>query len=302
MSETGDFLKSREPNWISLQFVPYAYHLKGLPFRLPEVLDQLNKKFPVNWHIMFHEIGDDFGKGLALKDYLMAFFQKRIIIRLHRKLNILVSSTHSQTYRNSLKKWYPGIVKSLPLFSNINTSFAESKRASSLLGLDKANRKDYLIGLFFGNIQPFRAFSDSLKQFVIAAESRNLVPFIVHMGRLSLRYEQAWATATATLPEGVLVKRLGELPEKDVSSMIHLIDIGMSTTPWTLAEKSGGAYPFLEAGKHVWFLQDPLPGSPPLSEGFSKDIDVCIRNAPFLRPSLSVVAKTFLDQVSAAVR
>src|ERR1022692_2576923 len=42
------------PNWVSLQFVPFGFHPKGLPFGLPRHLMSIIGSRPLHW--MFHEL------------------------------------------------------------------------------------------------------------------------------------------------------------------------------------------------------------------------------------------------------
>ena len=42
------------PDWVSLQYVPYGFDQRGLPFGLPKRLSLLRGDF--QWHLMFHEL------------------------------------------------------------------------------------------------------------------------------------------------------------------------------------------------------------------------------------------------------
>ena len=62
-------------DWISLQYVPYGFNKKGIPFFLPKALSALNTK--ARWHIMFHEtwIGMSVVSPFTHKVY--GYFQKK---------------------------------------------------------------------------------------------------------------------------------------------------------------------------------------------------------------------------------
>ena len=59
------WLNSFDPNWISLQFVPFSFHAKGLPFALARDLSLLGEGR--KWHIMFHELWVGMDKESPLK-------------------------------------------------------------------------------------------------------------------------------------------------------------------------------------------------------------------------------------------
>src|SRR3954463_2329541 len=48
------FIDFKNPEWISLQYVPFAFQIKGLPFDLAGKLKILGEGR--KWHIMFHEL------------------------------------------------------------------------------------------------------------------------------------------------------------------------------------------------------------------------------------------------------
>ncbi len=48
------WVEQNNPDWLSVQFVPYAYNDKGIPFRLANQLKEIGGER--KWHIMFHEL------------------------------------------------------------------------------------------------------------------------------------------------------------------------------------------------------------------------------------------------------
>src|SRR5215210_3802535 len=48
------WIDNENPEWLSLQYVPFSFHTKGLPFRLSKLLRGLGKGR--KWQIMFHEL------------------------------------------------------------------------------------------------------------------------------------------------------------------------------------------------------------------------------------------------------
>ncbi len=64
------FISKILPDWVSLQYVPYGFNKKGLPFSLPFNLQQLKV---AKWHIMFHEIWLEFPEHHHLNIRCMGF-------------------------------------------------------------------------------------------------------------------------------------------------------------------------------------------------------------------------------------
>jgi hypothetical protein len=50
----NEWLVKEQADWISLQFVPFSFHTKGLPFDLAKTIKPLTKN--AHFHIMFHEL------------------------------------------------------------------------------------------------------------------------------------------------------------------------------------------------------------------------------------------------------
>ncbi|RZK45172.1 MAG: glycosyltransferase family 1 protein [Hymenobacter sp.] len=111
------WLKEFQPTWVSLQFVPYAFHPKGLPLFLGH---RLHSVLPAGArvHIMMHEAWVGAEPGTGLKRQLLRQLQKTLIKNLIAKLQPAVMHTHLPIYRTRLERlgWQ---VKPLPLFSNI---------------------------------------------------------------------------------------------------------------------------------------------------------------------------------------
>src|ERR1700682_2918463 len=50
----GEWIEIFNPEWLSLQFVPFSFHAKGLPLRFVRLFSMLGKGR--NWHVMVHEL------------------------------------------------------------------------------------------------------------------------------------------------------------------------------------------------------------------------------------------------------
>ena len=115
------WIEQIKPEWVSVQFVPYAFHSKGLPYGFTQDLKSLGGLF--RWHFMFHELWLDAPEQLT--QHVVAWGQRLIISRLLTAIKpeaISVSIPFNQKRLKTL-----GIqAKVLPLFGNIVPGMEEA--------------------------------------------------------------------------------------------------------------------------------------------------------------------------------
>lgn len=106
-----------EPLWISLQFVPYSFSPRGLPFNLArQIKTELVRKRRL--HLMFHEIWVGAEHRLNWKRRLTAVLQQHIIRQMISTLAPSVIHTQLPVAQRNLSHLAQHI-HPLPLFSNI---------------------------------------------------------------------------------------------------------------------------------------------------------------------------------------
>ncbi len=76
LRELKEHLIRFKPDVISLQYVPYAFDPRGLPFGLASRLRGVGNS-GVRWHVMFHEICVGLGIGPSVKHRLIGALQQR---------------------------------------------------------------------------------------------------------------------------------------------------------------------------------------------------------------------------------
>ncbi len=86
----------------ALQYVPYGFDKKGLPFSLPKMLQQLPGGF--KWHLMFHETWAGISKGVLFRHKVYGYFQKRIATGLIQALQPKKITTTNVLYQLVLKE------------------------------------------------------------------------------------------------------------------------------------------------------------------------------------------------------
>ncbi|MEM6262148.1 MAG: hypothetical protein AAGI38_06555 [Bacteroidota bacterium] len=258
------FLADFQPEWIEVQFVIYAFHAKGLPFRFLEQFGNWLKDYqPISF--MFHEPWIGRAKGESTKRNLIGAAQRTLIKRLIRKVSPKSICTSNSTFQFLLNQI--GIEANvLPLFSNIPVHYGVSQKAEQLLlahGLPP--REERLLLVWFGRIPAdwkWQQLGESLSRYT---GSRHL--YLMHMGKASVGdFEKVVARIQEVCPAIQLVK-IGSLNEEEVSGVLQCADAGIAITAPQIIGKSGVVAAYLAHGLPVMMagLDEPIKGLPPLA-------------------------------------
>lgn len=240
-------IETFNPDWISLQFVPYSFHPKGLPFGLTRHLENLGKGR--KWHIMFHEIWVGEEKGESLKNIYFGLIQRSIILRMIHKLRFEQIHTSIPAYKEILRH-YKTNCSLLPLFSNIpKINVNINGYAYRIAEYISGKRSGYLIGTLFGSIY-FESWDlHSLLQ-KLSARSNNKKIVIASIGKMSSG-KKHWKKMQSVYPL-ITFLTLGEHEPSFISYWLSAFtDFGILTTPPELAGKSGSFMAFKEHGVPV---------------------------------------------------
>jgi len=244
-----NFIYFSNPELISLQFVPYSFDKKGLPFKLNKHLRDLG--INVKWHIMFHELWLMNAKYTSLKSIIIGFIQKRLIINLIKNLRPSTLHTQSKYYQYQLNLL--GFeVYHLPLFSNIPVSINDSLyKCYSNLG-----DKKIISLVVFGTIHSGAAIKDFANEAAVYAKIKGVKIFLYLLGRCGSEQENwlnAWKGANLEY------KVLGEESAEQISEVLYMSSIGLTSNPMIFVEKSGTVAALLEHGLPVICINQPLP-------------------------------------------
>jgi hypothetical protein len=216
-----ELISQQQPNWISLQFVPYSFNSKGLPLWLPSFLKKLKGKH--NWHIMFHELWLGIEREATFKNKCIGFLQKRIIKAIIKSIDPKVIHTQAKIYQYYLSKLKIE-ANYLPLFGNIAVSGS------------KKSKFDCIVFVVFATIHdkaPFGNFVADLKKELEQSNKTSKFIFIGRNGSLL----SSW---TALLEENEIeFEILGPCSEETISELLSNGSYGISTTPYKLSDKSG---------------------------------------------------------------
>lgn len=222
-------VNSFAPDWCSLQFVPFSYHDRGLPFDLGKILKNISSN--VFWHVMFHEIW----QGGSLKSDLIGRIQKRIIKSLLNSIKPRCVSTSNVYYQNNL--FAIGVnSEKIPIFNSLSQgNYLENAAKVCLPEEILADRKKFIIASFFGGMVYNQELLENLK--ILAEKTKNAGKklFVSHIGYCP--------AAKSFFPEimceiGVPTVVFGERQEQEIANYLFQADLGLSTHPKILYEKS----------------------------------------------------------------
>lgn len=257
------FVRAAAPAWVSVQFVPYAYHARGFPLGLPRGVRSLAPAACV--HLMVHEPWSDGGRGGRLRRAVFAALHRQAFLAIRRGLAPRATTTTNAAYATLLAR--AGVAAEvLPLFSNIPVAPRRDGALAAALAAAGAPvpaartawRAAALFGSWHRGFDPAAALQD------LARASRGQRLVFVSIGGLDPAGEEEFRSHAEAVGPDVACVRLGRLPPDDVSACLHEVDVGFAATPWSLLGKSGGVAAFLEHGVPVVAtrLDAPAPALP----------------------------------------
>ena len=215
------------PDWISLQYVSFGFHNKGMPFFLPRRLSRLSKAG--NWHVMFHELWNGVNQNAKLSHRLLGLFEKRIVFGLLRKLKPRLCTTSNQLYHQWLNDAKIAN-ETLPLFSNIRSQ--ENRQTSQIVTENTV--------AIFGQLESEELGRELISSAIKMAEGRPLKWRVLGIAGLK------WGRLLQE--KGISFYRSGNLKEEELSLALRSCRFGLASTNIYRIGKSGSALAMLENG------------------------------------------------------
>ncbi|MXV17449.1 glycosyltransferase family 4 protein [Hufsiella ginkgonis] len=242
------WMEEMNPDWVSLQYVPFAFHIRGFHKGLGKLLSRLGDGR--RWHIMLHEMWVGMAKEEPFKLQAWGWVQRFFIRSLLEKLQPEFIHTNTFLYREYLAQWKFKSVF-LPVFSNIPATGAAHLQAGKPFAI---REKREIIFVVFGSIHrnvPIVPFAEEAS---VYAKANNVPVSLVFLGRCGgeqERWIKAWESA------GLPFIVLGELSPARVSEVLQGCTIGLSSTACAVAQKSGSFAAMLEHGLPVIGVSNP---------------------------------------------
>lgn len=289
------------PDWISLQFVCFAFHPKGFIHGIVPWVGSIRRGRKLD--IMFHELWVGEQPSLPFKHVVMGRIQQWLILRALKRWQPDSLHTSNPLYQYVLSR-HGHHAERLPIFGNIPIAPAPG-------GGDFQRGADERIVLF-----PFSQRHDwnveaTLSRLDQAARTAGVRLKLVQIGQLRSG-SQHWDRIKRFAGEcGWQCLRLGAQPEATVSQWMRAADVGISSAHILLADKSGAAVAMHEHGLPViCTITAPVSkhfrATPEPEEGFhsffdaQETLDALFRNPPKREPRsrLPGVAAKWLEHLA----
>jgi len=252
-----EWIDSFDAEWLSLQFVPFSFHHKGIVFKLGKHLSQLGGKR--KWHLMVHELWVGMDAEAPLKHRWWGKLQRYLINAMIEDLRPKIIHTQTSLYQAQLAK--------LGFSSHLLPLFANIPNVTPLAPEDLQTENNSGISLvIFGSIHagaPVDQFARDAAQY---AQQHAVAVKLTMIGRCG-KEQETWAASWRAV--GLPVEILGEQAPDYISRVLSQASLGVATTPVDVIGKSGTAAAMLEHGlpvlcvAHPWFPIGIPPTQPP---------------------------------------
>ncbi len=255
-------LQKIQPDWVSLQFIHYAFNSRGLMFSWLNRMEWTLEGF--RWHLFFHEIWIGVHQKASLKHRALGWIQKQGFLKMIRKLKpdriqtsnpVYQEILHHEGVEASLMKHCPSIV---PEGNQEEAAFQE-KMELQLKSLGIHNRSDSLWVLLFGAIHPEGELELFLPQLIKWGEEQKKKIVLISSGRRTPG-EAAWKSYQQQFEGKIYFITLGEVENNFASYLMSVCDFGITTTPYQILGKSSGVVAMLEHGLPVLAYRDQIYG------------------------------------------
>jgi glycosyltransferase involved in cell wall biosynthesis len=246
-----------QPGWISLQFVPYGFHPRGIVFHLKKFFRILTAGAPL--HLMFHELWIGGDLPAPLRHRVIGKMQSLAIKQLVALRKPQRVTTTNPAYQSVLRA--VGIqAATLPLFGNIPVAPIELETFRKY-----PNRDAFLNGVFFGALHAEWQPDPLIPTLIRTARKSQKRLSLILVGRAGKAGTATWTKLERTYGSDVKFLDLGEQPAAVISELLQICDFGISTSPWQLIGKSGTVAAMLDHGLPVIISRDDYQ-APPATE------------------------------------
>jgi hypothetical protein len=232
-----NYIKDFNPEWLSLQFVPYSFHKKGLPFGLGKRLKRIGTGR--KWHIMFHELWVGKNKQLS-KDLIIQKVQIFIICNLLKKLKPQCIHSSLPCFKRDLENFNVRVFP-LPIFSNIPV-FPITKKIE--------DERIFRVA-FFSQMEIHPCIIQYLTELYQQLTLLNTKMIITLIGGLSEKVTAFKRHLQILFPVQAVIQHTGFLQEKELSERLTQQDAGITSIPKHALGKSGSVAAFILHGVPV---------------------------------------------------
>lgn len=234
------WIKTINPDIISIQYVPFSFHHKGVSVGLPHFLKKVTMGYQT--HIMFHEMWVGISKISPIKHKILGFFQRRLAQQIVSNCKPQWVSTSNALYQLVLKD--AGIdAHILPLFSNIpkvekDALFVQKTLLSWGISTDLERNKTTLL-VIFGTLYPQANIEAAITEQLQIADTKNQSLKVVSIGRIGDTGKLEFERLSKHFANRVQFILYGEVDEYEASQLLQMMNVAISCTPAQHIGKSG---------------------------------------------------------------
>lgn len=228
MTEAQDFVTLQDPEWLSLQFVPFSFQEKGLPIGLGRRLKKLGKGR--KWHVMFHELWVKAGSN---KTGVLGSLQRFLIRQILDRIGPALIHTHLPLYREKLTETGFTVLP-LSLFSNIAAAGNTANR-----------KKNGFTAGFFSQVSFDPLLIHCLQSLANECNRADKEMTILLIGGNSVKMMTFQDYLKRNLPAGIDILSTGYLDASEISAHLQSCDVGITPLPVHALGKSGSVLAFL---------------------------------------------------------
>jgi hypothetical protein len=243
-----------QADWVSVQFVPYAYAHRGLVSRWNLPWRHLRGRRGT--HIMFHEIWIGAHRYASWRERVVGLLQRRGIQSMINELNPSVVHCSNSLYSKMLIN--ANISNSiLPLFGNIPVQPVGVDPYAELITTlaTGGERSEWVVSALFGTIHQSSKLVPAVQWLNSLAQSQGKQLLVVSLGNCSSAISSFDMLAAHFPPHGhPTFFAKGPLPADELSQWLRTADCALSTTPLNIIGKSGSVAAFLDHGVPVIVL------------------------------------------------
>ena len=235
------WLEAFAPDWVSLQFVCFGFHAKGIIYEAVSPLQTLCAPFRTHW--MFHElwVGPSAAQPWRVRAGFKAWgmIQRHYILRLYRSLKPRITHTNIEFHARILRQ-HNIAATVLPLFSNIPRRKPTGWLGLELdrLGITQPDRKSSVLLGIFGSIHAEWTTDGWLEHLIDGARKKGRRVAILGIGRLHAAGNARFQALAAGNRNHMVVHHFGEQPVERVSEFLQTVDGGISMMQRSLLGKS----------------------------------------------------------------
>jgi len=223
------------PDFISIQFVSYSFHKKGLPFHLADLFKEINRN---NMHIHFHELWIEEDNFLKINKKTFGLMQRILINDFLNSIKPIALTTSIPHFSQKLAS--RNAAEILPLFGNI----IKEELSAGQIVIDNSK----FIVVVFGNLTTkIGELENQLIWLKNLVERKSLEIEIKFIGNIKTFNSNSYSLFVKYFGNECM-EHFGECSNQTISLLFQTANLGISRADYKYLGKSGSSMAMLEHG------------------------------------------------------